>query len=182
MVYVFLADGFEEIEALTVVDILRRAQIETETVAISDCTSCRYITGAHNITVKTDITADETDYQNADAVVLPGGLPGTTNLKNSDTVTKALDFAYNNHKIIAAICAAPSIFADLGYLNNKKATANPDFMDKLDNAIKCEDRVVCHGNIVTSRAAGTAAEFALNLVELLKDKNTADKLKAGMLY
>ncbi len=179
MIYVLFAEGFEEVEALTVVDVLRRADIDTKTVSVKDDNN---VTGSHNISILCDISIKDVDYDCIDAVIFPGGIPGTPNLKASDDVKKLTDYAYNNGKYIGAICAAPSVFADWGYLNGKRATANPYFMDKLPGAKALKKRVVCDGNIITSRAAGTACEFALEFVKVFKGKELANKLKKDMLY
>ena len=175
MVYVFLADGFEEIEALAPVDILRRADVEVKTVSINDSFE---VTGAHGITVCADILFGDVE-KDADMLVLPGGMPGTVNLGNFEPLCDMLKKAKCP---IAAICAAPSVFGELGLLKGKKATCYPGFEDKLEGAEISDLPVVVSGNVITSRGAGTAHLFGFALLEILKDKETADSLKKAMQY
>lgn len=179
MVYVMLAEGFEEIEALAFTDILRRAEIETKLVSV---TGDKTVTGSHKISVCADITADEIDKENLTAIVLPGGLPGTYNLRDSIAVENLLKFATAENKLIGAICAAPYVFDYYGYLNGKKSTVNPGFVTEMKNAQLINERVVIDGNIVTSQGPGTAHEFAGAFITLLKDKETAENLLEEMLY
>ncbi len=176
MVCVFLADGFEEIEALSVVDILRRAEIDTKTVAVSG----EYVTGAHSITVKADITADKINKNDITAAVLPGGMPGSINLKNSAVVEEVLLYLAQNDKIIAAICAAPLVPGNLGLLKNKTATCYPGFENELIGAEYKDTPVCTDGNIITAFGPGAAIDFGLELVRILKNKATADKIYKGM--
>ncbi len=178
MVYVMLADGFEEIEALAVVDILRRAEVDVKTVSVYNQKS---VTGSHNISVNADIMLDEID-DNYNMIILPGGMPGTINLKNNETLENILKDAYKNGKYLAAICAAPMIYGELGFLSGKKATCFPSFEKHLNGAIFKLDSVCFDGNIITSRGAGTAHEFAFKIVEILKSKDVANELRVGMLY
>ena len=178
MVYVFLATGFEEIEALAPVDIMRRAGIEVTTVGIDG----KVISGSHDIKVVADITDAEFVYDDSvEMVILPGGIPGTPNLEKSVCVNNALDNANKDGKYIGAICAAPSVLGHKGLLRGKKACCFPGFEDQLIGATASQDRVVIDGNIITSRGAGTAYEFAYKIVETLKDKETADKITSSML-
>ncbi len=178
MVYVMLADGFEEIEALVVVDILRRAEIDVKTVSVNNA---KLVTGSHNITVSADVFLDDIN-DNYDMIVLPGGMPGTLNLKNNKELERILIDAYKNNKYLAAICAAPMVYGELGFLSGKKATCFPSFEKHLIDA-KCSLDPVCFdGNMITSRGAGTAHKFAFTIVEILKDKKIADDLREGMLY
>lgn len=178
MVYLFLADGFEEIEALATVDILRRADIEVKTVSISDDYEVR---GTHDIIVSADILFKDID-SNPDLIILPGGLPGTTNLRNFSPLCDMIVRMNEEGKLLAAICAAPSVFGELGILEGKKATCYPGFEETLKGAEILKDAVVHDDNVITSRGAGTAHLFAFRIVEILKDINTAEKLKAGMMY
>lgn len=163
-VYIFLADGFEDIEGLTVVDLMRRAGITITTVSIKNT---KQITTAHGITMLTDQTFAETDFTDADMLALPGGQPGTTNLGAFAPLTDLLKNFYNNGGRIAAICAAPTVFAQIGLLPRKKATAYPSCMDGLGDAVRLEDNVVVDGNITTSRGLGTAIDFSLSLISQL---------------
>ncbi len=178
MVYTFLAEGFEEIEALAVVDILRRADISVNTVSVSND---KAVLGAHGIEVIADKILENTD-SDFDVLFLPGGYPGYVNLENSEEVTKFIKQANSDNKLIAAICAAPSILGKMGLLSGKTACCFPSFEDKLIGANVSFDDVCIDGNIVTSRGAGTAHELAFALVEIIKDKNTADRLRAAMIY
>lgn len=178
MIYVMLADGFEEIEALAFTDILRRANIDVELISADNTHTVR---GAHNINVVADkLLKDITE--TADGIVLPGGLPGTYNLRDNTTIQQML-LEYNQKgKLVAAICAAPSVLGGLNILNGKNATCYPSFEDKLTGATVAEDKVVTDGNIITSRGAGTAHEFAFKFVEILVNKDKADELRGSMLY
>ena len=178
MVYMFLADGFEEIEALAVVDILRRGNVLVKTVSITKETLVR---GAHNITVQADILAEEIE-ENPSMIILPGGLPGTTNLKKSPVVEKYVRETYQGGGVIAAICAAPSVFYDYGLLEGKKATAYPDYEEYMTGCDFTGADVETDGNIVTSKGAGTAHLFGFKLLEILKDKEVAEKIKKAMQY
>ena len=139
-VYIFLADGFEDIEGLTVVDLMRRAGIEAVTVSIKET---REITTSHGIEMKTDRVFSETDFSDADMLVLPGGMPGTKYLGEHQPLTGLLTEYYAKGGKVAAICAAPSVFAKLGFLKNRKATSYPSFMDQLDGAESCCCRRKC---------------------------------------
>ncbi|HML36304.1 MAG TPA: DJ-1/PfpI family protein [Bacillota bacterium] len=178
MVYVHLADGFEEIEALTAVDILRRADIPVQTVSVMDG---RTVMGAHNIPVIADLLFAEADYDSCEMIVLPGGMPGTANLGGHEGLGKQLDAFASHGKWIAAICAAPSVLGKMSLLKGKRATSFPGVENELIGAEYSEERVVLDGKIVTSRSAGTAMEFALELVRLLKDEPTADALKKSLI-
>lgn len=175
MVYVFLADGFEEIEALATVDILRRADIDVKTVSIKNSLE---VDGAHGIKVFADIMFDEIK-ETPEMLVLPGGMPGTLNLRAFEPLCDMLRKA---ECPIAAICAAPSVFGELGLLHGKKATCYPGFEDKLDGAEVYDLPVVISDNVITSRGAGTAHLFGFALVSLLKDEALAEKLKKAMMY
>ena len=176
---VFMADGCEEIEALTVVDIARRAGIE---VAMISITGEKLVKGAHAIDFHTDIPAEFMDFDMLDGIVLPGGMPGTLNLGANKYVLQTI-IDYNcKGKLVAAICAAPSVLGEAGLLKGKKATSYPGFEEKLIGAELSKDAVVVDGNIITSRGMGTAIPFALAIVEYLLDKETADKLGAAIIY
>ena len=178
MVYLMLANGFEEIEALSVVDILRRGEIEIETVSVFNE---EFVCGAHGIVVKTDKMFNEIS-EGYDMIVLPGGMPGTTNLQSSKELLSLLQTAYKSDKFIAAICAAPMILGELGMLESKKATSYPGFEKHLLNAELSIDNVCVDCNVITSRGAGTAPEFAFKLLELLKSKEDAIRIRSSMMY
>ena len=176
MVAIFLAHGFEEIEALCVVDILRRADIDICTVSVTEDLR---VTGAHDITVRCDKTIAQID--TCDVLILPGGMPGTTNLMQCKKLqTLCLDTAKNG--LVAAICAAPMLLGGLGLLQGKKAVCFPGFEDKLTGAILQDASVVCDGNIITAKGPGVAGEFAFALVAALKDEQIAQSLKKVMQY
>lgn len=177
MVYVMLADGFEEIEALTVVDVLRRVGIDVSTVSISDS---KTVTGSHNISVISDTLLDNADLDNAEMIVLPGGMPGTNNLYNNHVLEKSISHRVKSNKWIAAICAAPIILGKRGHLKDLEAVCYPGFETELIGATVKNDKVVISNNIITSKGPGTALDFALAIVSVLKDESTAKKLRAGM--
>lgn len=178
MVYLMLADGFEEIEALTPLDILRRAQIEVKTVGVTGKT----VTGAHSIPVVADILLDDIALEDMSAVILPGGMPGTLNLKNEKAVENTVLYAAEKGLLIAAICAAPSILGNLGLLESKEAVCFPGFEDELKGADISDKSVVLSGNIITAKGAGVAAEFGFEILKQLKDEDTAQRLKKAMMY
>ncbi|MDF2841267.1 MAG: hypothetical protein K0Q99_2039 [Clostridia bacterium] len=175
---IYLADGFEEIEALTVVDVLRRAGIGVTTVSISKEKEVR---GAHDIRVIADNTFDEIDNNLAEMIILPGGMPGTANLEKHEGLKALIKDFYHSQKLIAAICAAPSILGKLELLESSKATCYPGFEKDLKGAILSEDLVVRHKNMITSKGPGTAMLFALELVEILMGKEKAEQLKDQMI-
>ena len=178
MIYVFLADGFEEIEALAPVDFLLRAGIEVKTVGVTGKTVC----GSHGIEIKSDISLDEVNIDNADLIFLPGGMPGTTNLMENKTVEDIILKAYDKKVLISAICAAPMILGRLNLLNGRKAVCYPGFEKHLICADVVNDPVALDSNIITAKGAGAAHKLGFKLVELLKDKKTADELYSGMQY
>ena len=177
MVYVFLAPGFEEIEALAVVDVLRRAELEVLTVGVGE----DFVIGSHQIPVACDIAEKNLILdEKVEAIVLPGGMPGTLNLEKSATVQKAIDWATENEKLVCAICAAPSILGHKGLLNGKNATCFPGFEDELFGAEISKDYVVKDGNIITARGMGSAIEFGLQIAEVLTTKENAQKIRASL--
>ena len=178
-VYIFLADGFEDIEGLTVVDLMRRAGITITTVSIKNT---KQITTSHGIPMLTDTTFHETDFSDADMLVLPGGQPGTTHLGAFEPLTGLVKNFYDNGGKIAAICAAPTVFAEIGLLHGKKATAYPACMEGLGDAVKSEENVVIDGNITTSRGLGTAVDFALSLISQLLGQEKADQIAESVVY
>ena len=176
---VLLADGFEEIEALTAVDLLRRARIYVDTVSISD----EYmVAGAHGINVQTEDLFGEVDFEEFDMVVLPGGMPGTANLEAHPGVKKVVRAFCEGGKYVGAICAAPSILGNMGLLKGKRAICYPFFEEKLSGAVLVKAPVVQDGNIITSRGMGTAIDFGLKLVEVLSDKLKADEVAESIIY
>ncbi len=176
---IFMAEGCEEIEGLTVVDILRRAGIRIDMISISDKPE---ITGSHGISFKCDTVLKDTDISSYDGLVLPGGMPGTKNLGNDDTVVSSIKEFASAGKLVAAICAAPSVLGDNGILNGKRATSYPGFEERLTGAELKEEAVVCDGNIITSRGMGTAIPFALAITAYLIDDKTADDLANKIMF
>ena len=177
MTYIFLADGFETIEALTTVDVFRRAGLEIMTVGVTS----DEIKSSQNITVKCDRTVDEISLMDdIDAIVLPGGMPGTLNLEKNSTVQSFIDFAVENNIIIGAICAAPSILGHKGILKGKKATCYPGFEAELKDAVVTNALVEKDGNIITAKGMGVSLDFALCLTEALKGADTAEMIKRSV--
>ena len=172
MVYVFLADGFEEVEALSPVDILRRGGVEVTTVGVDKMA----VTGRTDITVNADIVADDFELKDVEGVILPGGMPGTLNLEKSSVVNSALEYAYDNNLLIGAICAAPSILGHKGYLKGKSATCYPGFEDTFDGGQYTGESVSVCKNIITGKGAGVAIEFSLALLKYLKGEETMKKV------
>lgn len=178
-VCVFLADGFEEIEGLTVVDLLRRAGVDVTTVSI---TGERTIHGAHGIDVQADKLFNEVDYDGQDMVVLPGGMPGTLHLGEHTGVKQILEQFYQEKKYIAAICAAPSVLGKYGMLNGRKATSYPGFEEALTGATYVYDSVAVDDFVITSRGMGTAIDFSLALIEKLIDVQKAEEIGKSIIY
>lgn len=168
---IVLADGVEECEALLVVDILRRAKIEVVTASI---TGRREILSSHGVRFLADALAEEVDFDGADLLVLPGGLPGTTHLAESALVREQC-LAFAGNRLLAAICAAPSVLAGLGLLDGKPATCNPAFEGKMGGAVLTRGDVAVAGNIVTGRGLGAAIPFALELAGLLAGRTVAQE-------
>ncbi len=177
MILVFLANGFEETEAIAPIDILRRNGKDVVTVGIGE----EVITGSHGLTVVPDVTEiDVTMSDEIEMIVLPGGMPGTLNLEKNRTVQDAVDYCSEKGRYIAAICAAPSILGRKGLLKGRKATCFPGFEEFLEGAEFTGGPVECDGNFITARGAGVAIEFGLKLVEVLSGKPASDNLKEAM--
>ncbi len=177
MVYVFLADGFEEIEAISVIDILRRCGLCVTTVSISDNL---LVEGAHGISVVADGLMEDVDFDAGKAFVLPGGLPGSDNLQACGELEDLLKQANQAEKIVAAVCAAPKILGAFGITEGRCATCYPGYEKELLGAKAKEDRVVRDGHVITSRGAGTAADFAFVIAEALGADPAP--IRKGMLY
>ena len=178
-VYIFLADGFEDIEGLTVVDLMRRAGIDIETVSIRES---REITTSHGIEMKTDRVFKETDFSDADMLVLPGGMPGTKYLGEYQPLCDLLRDFYGRGGKVAAICAAPTVLASLGFLEGRNATAYPSCMEGLAGANPSLESVVIDGNVTTSRGLGTAIDLALSLIGQLLGDEKADEIAESVVY
>lgn len=182
MIYVHLAKGFEEIEALTCVDLLRRAGLPVETVS---CDPARTVTGSHGISVEADTLFVSADYDGAEMIVLPGGMPGTTNLRAHEKLCQKIrEFAAAEDKKVAAICAAPMILGQLGLLEGKKATIYPGMEEELKGAIVAgeDEKVVTDGNIMTSKGPGTAMDFALAIIKWVAGDEKYEEVKNGLIY
>ena len=176
-VYIFLADGFEEIEALTPVDVLRRAGADVKTVSVSDELCVR---GSHGISVAADITINSVDPDAAEMYVIPGGMPGTNNLFACEELKKLLSDGVGSGKYIAAICAAPSVLGRLGLLEGKKATCYPGFEKYLSGADYTAQPVERDGMFITARGMGVALEFSLALCAALKGEKTAADIRGSV--
>lgn len=178
MIYMFLADGFEEVEALCPLDLLRRAGLEVTTVAVGGKET---VTGSHGITVHADIPDVMYRDSDPDMIILPGGMPGSTHLDESRVVDTALKVASKRGAYLCAICAAPMVLGKRGYLEGKNAVCYPGFEQYLKGAnISKTDGVVSDGSIITAKGMGVALEFGLELVRVMKDRETSDKIKASI--
>ncbi len=177
MIYMFIAEGFEEIEALCPLDLMRRAGLDVTTVGVGS----KEITGAHKITVKADITEREFDGKDAEMIFLPGGMPGTLNLAACNVVTDAVRAATESNAYIAAICAAPSILGDMGLLVGKRAVCYPGFEDRLVGADIPDKKVVLDGKILTAKGMGAALEMGLKIVEIFCGETTANDIRHAVI-
>lgn len=177
-VLVPLAEGFEEIEAVTIIDILRRAGIETVTAALKN----NPVKGAHNIFVTADTFLDEViSREEITAIILPGGMPGSTNLKNDSGIINLVQTINKSGGLTAAICAAPIILGESGVLKGKKFTCYPGYEKEIHGAVYVKDKVVSDGTVITSMGPGCAPLFALAVVEYLKDSKTAESVKKQLI-
>ncbi|WP_029232013.1 DJ-1 family glyoxalase III [Butyrivibrio sp. VCB2006] len=176
---IFLADGFEEIEALTVVDLLRRAGIEITTASIM---GRKEVTGSHNITVIADALIEDIDFDDIDMLILPGGQPGTTNLFNCEPLKEKIKEFDFKDKMLCAICAAPTVFGRMGLLNGKKACCYPGCEVDLNGADVQTTAVTEDGHFITSRGMGTAIEFGLAIIAHLLDGNAAANMSSKIVY
>lgn len=178
-VYAFFATGYEEVEALTVVDLLRRAGVEVNMVSVTDED---WVTGSHNISINMDSKFADNDYSDGDLFFLPGGMPGTTNLYAHKGLCDMLVAKASEGKRLAAVCAAPSVFGQLQLLEGKKATCYPGFEEKLLGATVVTYSVVTDDNITTSRGMGTSIDLGLELIALLCDEEKANAIGKGIIY
>ena len=174
---IILADGFEEVEAVTCIDLLRRAGITVTVLGLSS----HEVRGTNGIIVKADALFEEFS-ESFDAVILPGGMPGTNNLAASESLLSFIRSAHDSGKLCAAICAAPIVFAKAGILENRKATCYPGCEAKLSGALFVNDDVVVDFNIITGRALGSAILFALEIIEALAGEKDAVKIGMAILY
>ena len=178
MVLVFLAQGFEEIEALTPVDVLRRAGLDVKTVAVGS----KIAIGSHGISVICDITADEVKLPELTAVVFPGGMPGALNLDASPFSDAAIDAVKKNGGVIAAICASPLVLGRRGLLEGKRAVCYPGFEGELKGASVQSTPVVTDGNIITAKGMGVSIEFSLAIVEKILGEEKAKEISAAIIH
>ena len=177
MLFMFLADGFEDTEAIATLDVIRRAEIDIKTVSVLNNPAV----STHGVKIFAD--ADDIDLKECDGIILPGGMPGTINLKNSDMVKKAIDYCVKNNLLIASICAAPSIVGSMGLLENKNATCFPGFEKYLLGANILDIPVVCDGNFITSKGAGASFLFGARIVDYIKNSKTdGDNVLSQMQY
>lgn len=178
-VLAFLANGLEEVECLAVVDVLRRAGIETKLVSVSEE---KEVAGAHQIVITCDTVIGEADFDSADVIFLPGGMPGTINLAACEPLKKQILAFAKQGKRLAAICAAPSVYGGLGLLQGKKATCYPGWEEKLIGAEVTGEKVVTDGTITTAKGVGAALDLGLELVRILTDEKTSVDLKKSIQY
>ena len=176
MLYMFFAQGFEEVEAIATLDVIRRSGIDIKSVGVCGTE----ITGSHNITIKCDITDSEVSTAGIDGIILPGGMPGTTNLLNSETVNSVIDFCYSNDKLVSAICAAPLILGRKGILEGKKAVCFPGFENELKGRIETDSFFVTDGNVITAKGMGSAVNFGLEIVAYFNGRDASEKLKSTL--
>lgn len=176
---IFLADGFETIEALTVVDMLRRAGEEIFTVSI---TGEKRVTSSHKVTVETDAVFEDVDYDTIDVLVLPGGMPGTLNLAGCEKLMSLVKKHFEQGKTVAAICAAPSILGELGLLKGKRACCFPGYEEKLLGAEVSFREAETDGNVITSRGMGTSVMFAVAILEKTAGKDSAEEVLGKIVY
>lgn len=176
---VMFTTGYEEIEALTVVDLLRRADLECTMVAVN---GEKAVAGSHRISVEMDQKLEEVDFDSLDMIVLPGGMPGTLNLEASEALMEKVDEFVQNGKYVAAICAAPSILGHRGILKGKMACCYPGFEKHLEGAKVSNDSVCVDGKVITSRGMGTAIDFALAIISELCGEEKANQLANAIIY
>lgn len=176
MFYVFLAEGFEETEALATLDVMRRAKLEVKTVGVTG----ELVTSSHGVTVKADIKPEEVSFEGIEGVILPGGMPGTLNLEKAQCVIDCVKYCYKSGKIVSAICAAPSILGHLGMLKGRRATCFPGFETELDGAQYTASPVETDGNVITGKGAGCAILFGHAIVSKALSKKDADKVTGDM--
>ena len=175
-----MAEGCEMIEGLAVVDVVRRTgEMEIITIALGDT---KEVTSSHNVTFLADVLISDVNFEELDGIVLPGGMPGTLNLGANETVNAVVKKFAEEGKLVAAICAAPSVLGAAGILEGRHATCHPGFEEKLIGATCLEDAVVIDGHIVTSRGMGTAVDFGLAIVWLMLDDEAVEKVKKSIVY
>ncbi|NQU84396.1 MAG: DJ-1/PfpI family protein [Mariniphaga sp.] len=177
-VCVQLATGFEEIEAISIIDVLRRAEIPVITVSITEKLE---VTGSHQIPIIADQLFDEIDFNEVEMIILPGGMPGSANLNSHKELRQQILNFHKNKKLLGAICAAPMVFGELGILKGKKASCYPGFEKYLKGATITGNSISISENIITAKGAGVALQFAFKIVEMLKGKELSESLKDKMI-
>jgi len=178
-IVLLLADGFEETEAVTLMDLLRRAEYDLYTVSIMGRLEVK---GGHDISLLSDKLFNDVDFNTFDMIILPGGVPGVPNLAGDDKVLEIIKKFFNEGKYIGAICAAPFVLERAGILKNKTVTCYPGWEDKLDSPNIIKDNVVVDGNIITSRGVGTAIDMGLKIVEIVSSKDKSEELRNKIVY
>lgn len=178
-VYEFLANGFEEVEGLGPVDILRRGGITIKTVSV---TGSREVETSHGVTVLADTTFEQEDFEDAELLMIPGGMPGSTNLNEHQGVKAVLKRQYEKGKLVAAICAAPMVFGSIGILNGKKATCSPGFEKYLDGATYTSDLCTVDGNIITGKGPAATFPYSYKILEILTDAEKSRTIQHKMQY
>lgn len=176
MFYMFLAEGFEETEALACLDVMRRAKLSVQTAGVTG----EFVISSHGVCVKSDVSADDIDYDEIEGAILPGGMPGTLNLEKDERVIECVKRCYESGKIVAAICAAPSVLGHLGILDGKRATCFPGFEKELKGAVCTSAHTETDGNVITGKGAGCAIEFGHAIVAKVLSKQAADKVIEDM--
>ena len=176
MFYMFLAEGFEETEALACLDVMRRAKLSVQTAGVTG----EFVISSHGVCVKSDVSADDIDYDEIEGAILPGGMPGTLNLEKDERVIECVKRCYESGKIVAAICAAPSVLGHLGILDGKRATCFPGFEKELKGAVCTSTHTETDGNVITGKGAGCAIEFGHAIVAKALSKQAADKVIEDM--
>ncbi len=177
-VYVALANGFEEIEAITILDVLKRAELNVTSISVMGSLK---VEGAHGIKVEADKLIEDVNFDEADMIVLPGGMPGADNLENNEQLTKQLEIFNESNKKVAAICAAPKVLGKLGILRGRNAVCYPGFESNLKDANLKDVPAIKDANIITGRGPGAAFNFSLTIVEELINKEKANELAQAML-
>ncbi len=177
--YLFFATGFEEVEALTVVDILRRGGVDCKTVSV---TGDYDVTSSHAVTIRADLLFEEQSLEDGDMLILPGGIPGTPNLKAHAGLDKLIRQYHEAGKYLAAVCAAPTVYGEKGLLQGRKATCFPGMESGLVGSEHREDKVVCDGQFITSRGMGTCIDFGLTLLAKLTDEANAQTIGQKIVY
>ena len=178
MIYVLLADGFEEIEAIAPIDVMRRGGLNVATAGVGK----KDITGSHSITITADMSVDEINTEDVEGIILPGGMPGTLNLQKNEKVIELVRYCYENEILLAAICAAPKVFGVLGLLSGVKATCYPGFEAKLVGAVCKRKDVVSDKNFITAKGAGVTQNFAEAIADKLGKGAVCRRVIKGMYY